>query len=139
MLNNHKKKRLIFVGSIFAISIAALVFVIVNFRENMVFFYSPTELQNIKVGSRVIRIGGLVKEKSLKKIDVLNSEFVVSDLQNEIKIHYSGILPDLFRDKQGVVAKGVYDAEKNEFFSRELLVKHDENYMPPEVAKSLKR
>ncbi len=138
MLNNHKKKRIVFVSSIFAISIAALIFVIVNFRDNMVFFYSPTELKNINVDSRVIRIGGLVKEKSVKKIDVLNSEFVVTDLQNEVKIHYSGILPDLFRDKQGVVAKGVYDAEKNEFFSRELLVKHDENYMPPEVAKSLK-
>lgn len=139
MKNSHKRKRIIFVGSIFVVSILALAFVIANFRENMVFFYSPTEVKNVKVNGRQIRIGGLVKEKSVKKIDVLNSEFVVTDLENDVKIHYSGILPDLFREKQGVVAKGVYDAEKNEFFSRELLVKHDEKYMPPEVAKSLKK
>ena len=130
---------MVFVISIFAISLLSLSFVIKNFRENIVFFYSPTELQNLKSSERVIRIGGLVKERSVIKIDALNTEFVVTDLQNELKVHYSGILPDLFRDKQGVVAKGLLNAEKTEFFSKELLIKHDENYMPPEVAQSLKR
>jgi cytochrome c-type biogenesis protein CcmE len=141
MLNQRKKKRLVFVGSIFAISLLALIFVISNFRDNMVFFYSPSELRKIevlsKVQSRQIRVGGLVKENTVKKIDALTTEFVITDLREELKIQYRGILPDLFREKQGVVAKGKFDAEKNQFFSQELLVKHDEKYMPPEVAKSL--
>lgn len=137
MRNKYKQKRIIFVGAIFAISLLALFFVIKNFRENIVFFYSPTELQQIKKSSRSVRIGGLVKEGSVQKIDALNTKFIVTDLENELRVHYQGILPDLFRDKQGVVAKGVLK-EDGEFFSRELLIKHDEKYMPPEVAKSLK-
>lgn len=141
--NKHKKKRLVFVGSIFAISLIALAFVISNFRENIVFFYAPSELltEEIlnKVEERQIRVGGLVKEKSVKKFDALTTEFVVTDLEKEVTINYTGILPDLFREKQGIVAKGVFDKEQNKFFSKELLVKHDEKYMPPEVAKSLKK
>lgn len=137
MRNKQKQKRIIFVTSIFAVSLLALFFVIKNFRENIVFFYSPTELKEVSTSGRTIRIGGLVKEGSVKKIDALNTEFIVTDLQNELVVHYQGILPDLFRDKQGVVAKGILKDE-NIFFSRELLIKHDEKYMPPEVAKSLK-
>jgi cytochrome c-type biogenesis protein CcmE len=137
MRNNHKRKRLVFVASIFAISLTALFFVIKNFRENIVFFYSPSELAQGQINKKIIRIGGLVKEGSVKKIDALNTEFVVTDLATEITVHYQGILPDLFRDKQGVVAKGSI-AEGGFFFSREILIKHDEKYMPPEVVKSLK-
>jgi cytochrome c-type biogenesis protein CcmE len=137
MKNRHKRKRLIFVGLIFAISLISLFFIIRNFRENIVFFYSPSEIQTAKINNSYIRIGGLVKEGSIKKIDALTTEFVVTDLKQEIKVEYIGLLPDLFREKQGVVAKGKFDISKNQFFSRELLIKHDENYMPPEVAKSL--
>ena len=141
-MKNNKKRRLIFVGSIFAISLVALLFVIFNFRDNIVFFYSPVELQNSdvvkKVARKSFRLGGLVVKGSIKKIDALNAEFVVTDLKKEVKVVYRGVLPDLFRDGQGVVAKGKFDAEKNEFFASELLVKHDEKYMPPEVAKSIK-
>ena len=136
MRNNHKRKRIVFVASIFAVSLLALFFVIKNFRENIVFFYSPTELEQIQTGGRTVRIGGLVKEGSVEKIDALNTKFIVTDLENELRVHYQGILPDMFRDKQGVVAKGILKDE--EFFSRELLIKHDEKYMPPEVVKSLK-
>lgn len=143
MKNHHKKKRLVFVGTVFLISLLSLIFIISNFRDSIVFFYSPSELLNEKIlqktRNRQVRVGGLVVENSIKKIDALNTEFVISDLQKELKIHHRGILPDLFRDKQGVVASGKFDGEKNEFFSRELLVKHDEKYMPPEVAKSLKK
>jgi len=143
MKNRHQKKRIIFIGSAFGISLLALIFVIVNFRDNMVFFYSPSELKKSeileKVKMRQIRVGGLVEEGSIEKIDALTAEFVITDLEEELKIHYVGMLPDLFRDKQGVVANGVFDAEKNVFFSRELLIKHDEKYMPPEVVKSLKK
>ncbi|OFW81249.1 MAG: cytochrome c biogenesis protein CcmE [Alphaproteobacteria bacterium RIFCSPLOWO2_01_FULL_40_26] len=139
MPNRHKRRRLVFVGSAFVISVVALIFVIKNFRENIVFFYSPTELKSVKISGRQIRAGGMVKEETIKKIDALNIEFVITDYENDLKIHYTGILPDLFREKQGVVAKGIFNVEKNEFLSRELLVKHDENYMPPEVARSLRR
>lgn len=141
--NNHRRKRLIFISSIFAISLLALIFVISSFRENIVFFYSPSELLTDetleKTKNRQIRIGGLVKEKSVKRIDALVTEFVITDLEKEIRINYTGILPDLFREEQGIIAKGIFNTKKNKFFSKELLVKHDENYMPPEVAKSLKK
>ncbi|MBU6338535.1 MAG: cytochrome c maturation protein CcmE [Rickettsiales bacterium] len=142
MRNKHKQKRIYFVGTIFAISVLALVFIILNFRDNIVFFYSPSELKTVenleKTKGKQIRVGGLVLEGSIKKIDALNTSFVVTDFAEEILINYHGVLPDLFREKQGVIAKGKFDVEKNEFFSSELLVKHDEKYMPPEVAKSLK-
>ncbi len=138
MINNHKKRRIIFVGSIFLISLLALFFIITNFRENIVFFYSPSELQNVKNIQRSIKIGGMVVEGSIKKIDALNTNFIVTDFQKELLVHYSGILPDLFRDNQGVVALGLLNEDRSEFSSHELLIKHDEKYMPPEVAKSLK-
>ena len=141
--NHHKKRRIVFVSSIFLISLLALAFIIANFRENIVFFYSPSEIKNEaifkKIKNRQTRAGGLVKENSIKKIDALTTEFIVTDLQEDLKMHYVGILPDLFREKQGVVAKGKFDAENNQFIATELLVKHDEKYMPPEVAKSLKK
>lgn len=139
MANNHKKRRMIFVASIFAVSLLALFFIIQNFRENIVFFYSPSELGNVKNLRRTIKIGGMVKEGSVKKIDALNTDFVVTDFENELLVHYQGLLPDLFRDKQGVVALGFLNEDKTEFSSKELLIKHDENYMPPEVARSLRK
>lgn len=142
MPNNHKKKRLIFVSSILTISIIAVIFVIVNFRNNIVFFYSTSELKTPtiiqKIEGKQIRIGGLVVEGSIKRINASNAIFTVTDLEQEVKINYHGILPDLFREGQGVVAKGVYNPLTNEFVTNDLLVKHDEKYMPPEVAKSLK-
>lgn len=142
MRNNHKKRRLIFLISVFLVSILALIFVILNFRDQIVFFYSPSELKTVEVLSKVankqIRVGGLVVEKSVKKIDALTTQFSITDLQDELKITYTGLVPDLFREKQGVVAKGKFDAKKNEFIASELLVKHDEKYMPPEVKNSLK-
>lgn len=143
MKNQRKKKRIIFVGSVFLISMAALFFVIANFRDNIVFFYSPSELilpETLqKTVAKKIRVGGLVKKDSLKKIDAMTTEFVVTDYEKDLVIIYSGLLPDLFREGQGVVAKGKFNVEKNEFVAAELLVKHDEKYMPPEVAKSLKK
>ena len=143
MKNNRKKKRLIFVWSIFALSLVALFFVIMNFRDNIVFFYAPSELKNQeaidKTVGKQIRVGGLVKEGSVKKINATTTEFVITDYAKDLMIHYSGLLPDLFREGQGVIAKGKFDEQKDQFFTSELLVKHDEKYMPPEVAKSLKK
>jgi cytochrome c-type biogenesis protein CcmE len=142
MKNRNKRKRIIFVSSVLSISIIALIFIILNFRDNIVFFYSPSELKtsaNIKkIKNQEIRIGGLVLEGSIKKTNALNTSFIVTDFAEEVLINYHGVLPDLFREKQGVIAKGKFDYKTNEFSSSELLVKHDEKYMPPEVAKSLK-
>ncbi len=142
MKNKFKKKRLIFIASIFAISLGALFFIIQNFRQQIVFFYSPSELKTHinsgKINNKIIRVGGLVVEKSVEKIDALKVKFTITDLNEDLVVTYSGLLPDLFREKQGIVAKGKFDFSTNEFQAQELLVKHDENYMPPEVKKSLR-
>lgn len=138
MKNNYRRKRLFFIAIIVAISALALIFIVINFRNNIVFFYSPSELDKVLRKNRAIRVGGMVKENSVKKIDALNFEFLITDYAKDLKIRYHGILPDLFREKQGVVAKGFLNENKTEFSSEELLIKHDENYMPPEVANSIK-
>ena len=135
---NHKQKRLIFVTAIFLISIISLIFILKNFQNNIVFFFSPSEIDKIRSSHASVRVGGMIKKDSIKKIDALTTEFVITDYNNELTINYRGILPDLFREEQGVVAKGKINISENKFYSNELLVKHDENYMPPEVAKDLK-
>lgn len=139
MRNNRKQKRVLFVSLVLTVSVIALGFIISNFRDNIVFFYSPSELEAAHITHKAIRVGGLVVEGSVKKIDASTTIFTITDLKEELVIHYQGLLPDLFREGQGIVAKGKLDAEKNEFFSKDLLVKHDEKYMPPEVARSLEK
>ncbi len=135
---NNKQKRLIFVAGIFLISIISLIFILKNFQNNIVFFFSPSEIDKIRSSHVSVRVGGMIKKDSIKKIDALTTEFIITDYNNELTINYRGILPDLFREEQGVVAKGKINIAENKFYSNELLVKHDENYMPPEVAKDLK-
>jgi cytochrome c-type biogenesis protein CcmE len=117
--------------------------VIANFKSNLVFFYSPIELTDsqilTKTKNKTIRAGGLVKKASVKKISNLEIEFTITDLQGDLRVNYKGLTPDLFRENQGVVAKGKFDQITSKFLASELLVKHDEKYMPPEVAKSLKK
>ena len=135
---NNKQKRLVFVAGIFFISIISLIFILKNFQNNIVFFFSPSEIDKIRSSHASVRVGGMIKKDSIKKIDALTTEFIITDYNNELTIIYRGILPDLFRVEQGVVAKGKINISENKFYSNELLVKHDENYMPPEVAKDLK-
>jgi cytochrome c-type biogenesis protein CcmE len=134
---NHKQKRLIFVAGIFVISIISLIFILTNFQNNIVFFFSPSEIDKIRSSLSSVRVGGMIKKDSIKKIDALTTEFVITDYKNDLEINYRGILPDLFREEQGVVAKGKINIAENKFYSAELLVKHDENYMPPEIAQDL--
>ena len=134
---NHKQKRLIFVTAIFLISIISLIFILKNFQNNIVFFFSPSEIDKIRSSQASVRVGGMIKKDSIKKIDALTTEFIITDYKNELTINYRGILPDLFREEQGVVAKGKINIAENKFYSAELLVKHDENYMPPEIAQDL--
>ncbi|MBU2533716.1 MAG: cytochrome c maturation protein CcmE [Alphaproteobacteria bacterium] len=118
--------------------ILAAVLVLFAMRDSIVFFYAPSDLasQNISADQR-FRLGGLVAEGSVKRSRGTQVEFKVTDTIESIPVTYDGILPDLFREGQGVVAEGRLDAA-GVFRADSVLAKHDENYMPPEVAKSLK-
>ena len=108
------------------------------FQDNLLYFYNPSQvLAGDAPSGRTFRIGGMVTEGSLKRTEgTLQVRFVVTDYQHSIPVSYEGLLPDLFREGQGVIAHGKLSAS-GEFVADEVLAKHDENYMPPEVAESL--
>lgn len=108
-------------------------------EDSIVFFYSPSDVseKSIKPGQR-IRIGGLVAEGSVKRGDGTRVQFVVTDTAKTLPVTYTGVLPDLFREGQGVVAEGSLGAD-GVFVAESVLAKHDENYMPPEVADALRK
>jgi cytochrome c-type biogenesis protein CcmE len=133
-----KHKRLTFVVVAGVLLASAVALMLVAFEENIVFFQSPTDIVEKKIPTdKRMRIGGLVKEGSVKKGDDAVVSFLVTDLSNTVKVTYKGILPDLFREGQGVVAEG--RLTDGVFKADEVLAKHDENYMPPEVADALKK
>ena len=113
------------------------------FNENLLYFYTPTDVANGKApAGKSFRVGGLVEKDSVQRKDMMVS-FVVTDNNKSIEVRYEGILPDLFREGQGVVTSGSITCKrkgwscKNIFLATEVLAKHDENYMPPEVAAAL--
>ena len=108
-------------------------------RDNIVFFYSPTEVVQkvVQPGAR-LRVGGLVKADSLIKLSGENVAFVVTDGANDVTVAYQGLLPDLFREGQGIVAEGVLEAP-GQMRAETILAKHDERYMPREVVDALKK
>ena len=131
-----KAKRLSVVTAIAALLCIALMLVLGALRDNIVFFYTPTEIKTSSPKSgQPIRLGGLVKEGSVS-IDGLQSVFTVTDGTAEITVRYGNALPSLFREGQGVVAEG--SINDGNFIASNVLAKHDENYMPAEVAKKLK-
>ena len=110
-----------------------------SLEENIVYFFSPTEIYdkpNISLNKK-IRIGGLVKEESIKK-DQTSIKFIITDLKNEIIVSYNGSVPNLFSEGKGVIAEGQLK-DKKYFVADSILAKHDENYMPPEVSKALEK
>ena len=114
------------------------------FNENLLYFYTPTDVANGKAPvGKSFRVGGLVEKDSVKRQDMIVS-FVVTDNNESVEVNFEGILPDLFREDQGIVATGsvltncVRWTCKTYFLATEVLAKHDENYMPPEVAAALK-
>ena len=137
MKTRHKRLAIIVIG-VMGLTIAGL-FVLNAFRSNLVFFYSPTEVLAGKVATnKTFRIGGLVEKGSVRRSpDGLTVEFIVTDLNRRLPVRYEGILPDLFREGQGVVAQGRLQ-EGGGFLANEVLAKHDEKYMPPEAAQALK-
>ncbi len=134
----RKHKRLTFVAIALLLLGTATALVLTAFEDSIVFFYSPTDLAEKQVADgRRIRLGGLVEEGSVKKIGGAITTFRVTDLTSTVAVSYKGLLPDLFREGQGVVAEGRLKA--GVFNAEEVLAKHDENYMPPEVAEALKK
>jgi cytochrome c-type biogenesis protein CcmE len=134
-----KRKRLwLLLGSMGALALAATL-VLVALDDNLVFFHSPTQIAEKKPPpSQRLRVGGLVQPGSVvKAADGLTTTFVVTDTRANLKVTYRGQLPDLFREGQGVIAEGTLGTD-GVFVAREILAKHDETYMPPEVAKALK-
>ena len=134
-----RHKKLIAIISGVAILTVAGLLVLNAFRSNLVYFFSPSEVLEGKAPTQgLLRIGGLVEKGSLKKTrESLKVEFTVTDNSRHLTVRYDGILPDLFREGQGVIAQGRLQPD-NVFLADQVLAKHDENYMPPEVAKTLK-
>jgi cytochrome c-type biogenesis protein CcmE len=129
------KRIAIAVGVVAAVGVA--VGLVLNaFQSNLVFFYSPSQIaSNEAPANRTFRLGGMVEEGSVKREGV-TVRFVVTDTAKTVPVRYEGILPDLFKEGKGVVAQG--QLQDGVFVAREVLAKHDENYMPPEAAEALK-
>ena len=132
-----RHKRIGIVIGVLALVGGAAGLVLNAFQSNLVFFYSPTQVaaQEAPLG-KTFRLGGLVEAGSVKR-DGLNVNFVVTDTVKATPVRYQGILPDLFKEGKGVVAQG--QLREGVFEAREVLAKHDENYMPPEAAAALER
>ena len=139
MLGEKVKLRIAVLVLFLIVATVLVVFVLRSLEENVVYFFSPTEVNNKENISfnKTIRIGGLLKKNSInKKKNSIN--FVITDLNNEIVVSYSGSVPNLFSEEKGVVAEGKLK-DKKYFIAEKILAKHDENYMPPEVSKALEK
>jgi len=134
-----RKKRILLIGLMLTGVATAAAFTLKAFNENLMYFYTPSKvIAGEAPQDRLIRIGGLVTEHSLvRKSDDITVTFDVTDNTETVTVQYTGILPDLFREGQGIIAHGKLQGNKL-FIADEVLAKHDENYMPPEVAAALK-
>jgi len=135
----RRQRRLVLIGGSLAVLAVAVALVLVALRDSIVFFNSPSDVaeKHVAPGAR-IRLGGLVKTGSLVRGDNLQIQFAVTDGRSELPVSYRGVLPDLFREGQGVVAEGALDGA-GVFNADTILAKHDETYMPKEVADALKK
>jgi len=134
-MKTHRRNRLLLVIFVVVMSGAGVAMALLALNENINLFYSPQEIVDGKAPvGQLIRAGGMVREGSVVRSDTdLTVSFRVSDLKNaEFTVHFEGILPDLFREGQGVIARGVL-RDDGEFVAEEVLAKHDEEYMPPEL------
>jgi len=139
MLSKKARSRIVVLTFLLVSAIVVVFVVLKSLEENIVYFFSPTEIynkENISFNKK-IRVGGLVKEGSISN-NQTSVNFIVTDLNNEIIVSYSGSLPNLFSEGKGVVAEGKLK-DKKYFIADKILAKHDENYMPPEVSKALEK
>jgi cytochrome c-type biogenesis protein CcmE len=135
----RRKRRLVLISTALATLGLALGLVLIALRDNIVFFYGPSELaQRAPHECQRLRIGGLVKQGSLLHEGDSTVRFAVTDTKQEVEVTYTGVLPDLFREGQGVVAEGTLGGDKI-FHADTILAKHDERYMPREVVDALKK
>ena len=134
----RKQKRLAVIAGLGAVLIVAATLIFVALRDQIVFFYSPSEVKDRSITAGTpIRLGGLVKQGSWTRAGE-TSDFIVTDGQTEMAVHYVGLLPDLFREGQGVVMEGSISGAGT-FAATNVLAKHDENYMPKELVDELKK
>ena len=139
MLSKKVKSRILFLVLLLLLATVVIFFIFKSLEENIVYFFSPSEIYDkpkISLNEK-IRIGGLVKEDSIIK-DQTSIKFIITDLKKEIIVSYSGAVPNLFSEGKGVIAEGELK-DKKYFVADEILAKHDENYMPPEVSKALEK
>ena len=131
-----RQKRFALIAAGVTVLAVAAGFVLNAFNSNLVFFFTPTQiLQGEAPVQKTFRVGGMVKEGSLQR-EGTQVSFVVTDTQHDIRVNYTGLLPDLFKEGKGVVAQGQLDSQ-GVFTAGEVLAKHDENYMPPEAQHAL--
>ena len=133
MLTKKVKSRILFLFFIFSISAAVVVFILKSLNQNILYFSTPTEInqrEDIMLGD-AMRVGGMVKKNSIT-VNKKNIQFIVTDFKNEILISYTGTVPNLFAEEKGVVAEGKLK-DKKFFIADRILAKHDEEYMPPEI------
>lgn len=135
-----RRRRMVLVGLIVLGVASAAAFALTAFQENLLYFYSPSDVTEGKApANRVFRIGGMVTEGSFHRpAGSLEADFVLTDYAHDVTVRYSGVLPDLFREGQGVVARGRLKPDGT-FVADEVLAKHDERYMPKEVVEALKK
>ena len=136
MYGKKVKLRILFLFLVLASIILSVYLILKSLEENVVYFLSPTEIKNLtEINSNKIRIGGMVKNKSVK-IKPKKISFIITDFKNEVIVSYSGSVPNLFAEGKGVVAEG-YLKDRSFLVADKILAKHDENYMPPEVKEAL--
>tara|TARA_R110001592_G_scaffold353497_1_gene652411 strand:- start:38 stop:499 length:462 start_codon:yes stop_codon:yes gene_type:complete len=140
-MKSHRRNRLLLVAFLVFGSGTAVAFALTALNENVNLFYAPDQIASGEAPiGRTIRAGGMVKAGSILRSETdLKVQFVISDMQTaEVPIQYEGVLPDLFREGQGVIARGALN-QNGVFMAEEVLAKHDENYMPPEVIDALEK
>jgi cytochrome c-type biogenesis protein CcmE len=138
-MNIRKQRRLMFAGAVVLAGAGGAALVVTALKDNVLYFYSPSDVETKHVPPGVtFRIGGLVQKGSVKRGPGAEIHFLVTDGRSAVPVEYDGVLPDLFREGQGVVASGML-VDGGMFSASEILAKHDERYMPPEVVDALKR
>ena len=136
MYGKKVKLRILFVSLLLVSLILSIFLILKSLEENVVYFLSPTEINNLnEIRNNKIRIGGMVKDQSIT-INRENISFIITDFKNEINVSYSGTVPNLFQEGTGVVAEG-FLKDQSFLIADKILAKHDENYMPPEVKEAL--
>ena len=137
-MNKRSRRKVLVLAVVFGVATAS-VLGLTAFEENLLYFYSPTQVKTGEAPqAHSFRVGGVVVDGSVKRApDSLTVQFDVTDNEESMTVEYTGILPDLFREGQGIVAMGGFNSD-GRFVADEVLAKHDENYMPPEVADALK-